>query len=151
MFLRKKKANEGFLKQNYVSKRKVNQVFLQGNVSIKQWLIKSWEVGISCNPAYGGLALRWNHSWMLWLRHEVEADLRPHKCLLPCEIKIHDFLLTALPGDVDQWLISLHSTSFPWREGRGFKSRPRRNPEGKLAVRTTTEVKAPSSASSWAP
>ena len=21
-----------------------------------------WEVGISCNPAYGGLALRWNHS-----------------------------------------------------------------------------------------
>ena len=22
----------------------------------------SWEVGISCNPAYGGLAFRWNHS-----------------------------------------------------------------------------------------
>ena len=25
-------------------------------------LLDSWEVGISCNPAYWGLALRWNHS-----------------------------------------------------------------------------------------
>ena len=23
---------------------------------------RSWEVGISCNPAYRGLTLRWNHS-----------------------------------------------------------------------------------------
>ena len=26
--------------------------------------------------------------------------MRPHTCLLTCEIKIHDFLLTALPGDI---------------------------------------------------
>ena len=86
------------------------------------------------------------------LRHEVEANLRPHTCLLPCEINIHDFLLTALRKHCRSVTNFIAFYKLSLREGRGFKSRPRRNPERKLAVRTNAEVvkvKAPSSPSSW--
>ena len=92
------KASMIFNTSRYPSKIEIE--LTDSQITSNKKAFYSWEVGISCNPAYGGLALRWNHSWMLWLRHEVEATLRPHTCLLPCEIKIHDFPLTALPGDV---------------------------------------------------